>query len=42
MTPLAREIHPLIGSDAPVPAARLLPEERPCPDGGGLLAHLHP
>ncbi|MEV8555210.1 DUF4291 domain-containing protein [Streptomyces sp. NPDC051917] len=41
VTPLAREIHELVGSGDLDAATRLLPEERPYPAEGGLLAHLH-
>ncbi|MEV6289053.1 DUF4291 domain-containing protein [Streptomyces sp. NPDC051896] len=41
VTPLAREIHGLVGSGDLDAATRLLPEERPYPAEGGLLAHLH-
>jgi hypothetical protein len=41
VTPLAHEIHELVGSGDLDAATRLLPEERPYPAEGGLLAHLH-
>lgn len=40
VTPLAREIHALVGAGDPDSAARLLPRERPYPAGEELLAHL--
>ncbi|MFF7852741.1 DUF4291 family protein [Streptomyces sp. NPDC007904] len=42
VTPLAHEIHGLVSSGDLDAATLLLPEERPYPDGGELLAHLHP
>lgn len=41
VTPLAHRIHELVGGGDLDAAARLLPEERPYPAGGGLLAHLY-
>jgi hypothetical protein len=40
VTPLAHQIHALVGSGDPDSAARLLPEERAYPVGGELMAHL--
>ncbi|MFE9098672.1 DUF4291 domain-containing protein [Streptomyces sp. NPDC007264] len=40
VTPLAREIHTLVSSGDLDSADRLLPEERPYPADGDLLAHL--
>ncbi|MER6631702.1 DUF4291 domain-containing protein [Streptomyces sp. NPDC000987] len=40
VTPLAHEIHALVNGGDLDSAARLLPEERPCPVQNGLLAHL--
>ncbi|MDQ0578750.1 DUF4291 domain-containing protein [Streptomyces rishiriensis] len=40
VTPLAHEIHALVGEGDLHSAARLLPQERPYPVGGELLAHL--
>ncbi len=40
VTPLAHEIHALVGAGDLDSAARLLPEERPYPVDDGLLAHL--
>ncbi|MEV5430016.1 DUF4291 domain-containing protein [Streptomyces sp. NPDC052701] len=40
-TPLAREIHGLVNDGDLDAATRLLPEERPYPAEGELLAHLH-
>ncbi|MFI1293032.1 DUF4291 domain-containing protein [Streptomyces sp. NPDC020792] len=40
VTPLAREIHALVGSGDPDSAARLLPKQRPYPVGDELMAHL--
>ncbi|MDR3080444.1 MAG: DUF4291 domain-containing protein [Streptomyces sp.] len=40
VTPLAHEIHALVGGGDLDAAARLLPAERPYPDADGLLAHL--
>ncbi|WP_432028874.1 DUF4291 domain-containing protein [Streptomyces sp. 1222.5] len=40
VTPLAREIHALVGAGDLDSAARLLPRERPYPAGEELLAHL--
>ncbi|MGC3002452.1 DUF4291 domain-containing protein [Streptomyces sp. G35A] len=42
VTPLAHEIHGLVSSGDLDAATRLLPEERPYPDGGELLTHLRP
>ncbi|MGV9605170.1 DUF4291 domain-containing protein [Streptomyces sp. NPDC003631] len=41
VTPLAHEIHALVGSGDLDSAARLLPQEYPYPHGDELLAHLH-
>ncbi|MFF6984805.1 DUF4291 family protein [Streptomyces sp. NPDC010273] len=40
VTPLAREIHALVSGGDLDSAARLLPQERACPVGDELLAHL--
>ncbi|WP_073946185.1 DUF4291 domain-containing protein [Streptomyces kebangsaanensis] len=42
VTPLAREIRALVGDGDLDTAARLLPEERPYPAEGELMAHLRP
>ncbi|MGW7542529.1 DUF4291 domain-containing protein [Streptomyces sp. NPDC054770] len=41
VTPLAHEIHAVVRSGDLDSAARLLPQERPCPFGDAGLAHLH-
>jgi hypothetical protein len=41
VTPLAHEIHGLVDGGDLDAATRLLPEERPYPADGELLAHLH-
>lgn len=40
VTPLGREIHALVSDGDLDSAARSLPQERPCPAGDDLLAHL--
>jgi len=42
VTPLARKIHTQVTSGELDSAARLLPQERPYPDGDELLAHVRP
>ncbi|WP_217161680.1 DUF4291 domain-containing protein [Streptomyces sp. AC512_CC834] len=42
VTPLAHEVHALVGDSDLDSAQRLLPQERPYPADDGLLSHLRP